>query len=213
MKRLCIICEGQTEGAFVERLLAPHLWKKSKISTHPSLLKTRAGQRGGGNVSVPRLGKHISREYHKSDFITTLVDYYGFKNVNGRSKAQLEQDILNEAQNLIGQSFNAHYVRPYVQMHEFEALLFSDISRFQLHDDWNNKSATKLQQVCNRFATPEHINNGIQTAPSKHLDNIFPGYGKNKTLYGPLIAEDIGLAKIRQECLLFNNWIGQLEKL
>ena len=104
-------------------------------------------------------------------------------------------------------------MRPYVQMHEFEALLFSDISKFQLHDDWNNKSKTKLQRVCNRFATPEDINNGIQTAPSKRLDDIFPGYGKNKTLYGPLIAEDIGLAKIRQECPRFNNWIGQLEKL
>ena len=212
MKRLCIICEGQTERGFVTQLLVPHL-QKFGIDAHPSLLKARPGQRGGGSVSVPRLGKHISREYHNSDFITTLVDYYGFENINGRLKAQLEQDILNEAQTLIRQHFEPHYVRPYVQMHEFEALLFSDISRFQLHDDWNNKSQTKLQRICNAFATPEDINNNAQTAPSKRLDNIFPGYGKNKTLYGPLIAEDIGLAKIRQKCLLFHNWVDQLEKL
>lgn len=211
--RLCIICEGQTELGFIKELLFPHLHTFG-IDAHPSLLKARPGQRGGGNVSVPRLGKHISHEYHNSDFITTLVDYYGFENINDRTKAQLEQDILNQAQNLIGQSFNAHYVRPYVQMHEFEALLFSDISGFKLlGNNWNNKSQTRLQQIYDDFATPEDINNNAQTAPSKRLDAIFPGYGKNKTLYGPLIAEDIGLAKIRQECPLFNNWIGQFEKL
>ena len=212
MKRLCIICEGQTELGFVTELLVPHL-QTFGIDAYATLLTAGSKQQRGGKVSVPRLGQHIRNEYHNVRFITTLVDYYGFEDVNGRSKKQLEQDILNQAQSLIGQCFNAHYVRPYVQMHEFEALLFSDISKFQLHDAWNNESETKLQRVCNRFATPEYINNSRQTAPSKRLDNIFPGYGKNKTLYGPLIAEDIGLAKIRQECPLFNNWIGQLEKL
>ena len=212
MTRLCIICEGQTEREFVRKLLVPHL-QTFGIDAYATPLTAGPKQQRGGNVSIPRLAKHIRNEYHNSDFITTLVDYYGFKNANGRPKAQLEQDILNEAQSLIKQGFKAYRVCPYIQMHEFEALLFSDISRFQLHDDWNNESETKLQRVCNRFETPEDINNGIQTAPSKRLDDIFPGYGKNKTLYGPLIAEDIGLAKIRQECPLFNNWIGQLEKL
>ena len=211
MKRLCIICEGQTEREFVKNLLVPHL-QTFGIYAHPSLLKARPGQRGGGNVSVLGLGEHIRNKYHNVNFITTLVDYYGFKNIKGRSKKQLEQDILNQAQSLIGQRFNAHYVRPYVQMHEFEALLFSDISKFELlRDNWNNKSQTQLRQICNRFKTPEDINNSAQTAPSKRLDDIFPGYSKISD--GLLIAEDIGLAKIRQACPLFNNWIGQLEKL
>ena len=212
MTRLLIICEGKTEYDFVEKLLAPHL-QKFGIYAHPSLPQAGPKQQRGGNVSIPRLGKHISREYHNSDFITTLVDYYGFKNINGRNKAQLEQDILNEARTLIRRRFEPHRVRPYVQMHEFEALLFSDISKFKLHPDWNNEAEKQLKRVCNNFQTPEDINNNSQTAPSKRLDGIFPGYGNNKTLYGPLIAEDIGLAKIRQKCLLFNNWIDQLEKL
>ena len=211
MTRLCIICEGQTELGFVKNLLVPHL-QTFRIDAHPSLLKGRAGQRGGGNVSVLRLGKHISREYHNSDFITTLVDYYGFKNANGRLKAQLEQDILNEAQTHIGQRFQAYRVRPYVQMHEFEALLFSDISKFALlSGNWNNKSQTRLQRIYNAFKTPEDINDSAQTAPSKRLDDIFPGYSKISD--GLLIAEDIGLAKIRQACPLFKNWIDQFEKL
>ena len=212
MKRLCIICEGQTEREFVERLLAPHL-QKFGIDAYPSLLKTRARQHGGGNVSVPRLGRHIRNEYHNVRFITTLVDYYGFENANGRPKEQLEEDILKEVRTLITRNFEPHYVRPYVQMHEFEALLFSDISKFDLHDNWDDKTKKQLQQICDDFKTPEDINNSARTAPSKRLNDIFPGYGNNKTLYGPLIAKDIGLEKIRQECPLFNNWIGELEKL
>lgn len=147
MKRLCIICEGETELYFVEELLVPHLWKNFEIDVHPSLLKTRAGQHGGGNVSILRLGKHIRNEYHNRHFITTLVDYYGFENVNGRTKAQLEQDILKEVRTHIGQRFQAYRVRPYVQMHEFEALLFSDISKFELHENWDNEAEKQLQRV------------------------------------------------------------------
>lgn len=210
-KRLCIICEGQTELGFVKELLVPHL-QTFRIDAHPSLLKARAGQWGGGNVSVSRLGKHIRNEYHNVDFITTLVDYYGFKNINGRTKKQLEQDILNEAQTLSTQNLEDYRVRPYVQMYEFEALLFSDISRFELlGDNWNNESQTRLQRICDAFETPEDINDSAQTAPSKRLDAIFPGYGK--TLDGPVIAEDIGLDTIRSKCPLFNEWIGELEKL
>ena len=213
MKRLCIICEGQTEGEFVRKLLVPHL-QAFGIDAYATPLTAGPKQQRGGNVSVPRLAKHIRNEYDNVRFITTLVDYYGFKNIKGRSKAQLEQAILNEAQTLITRNFKPHYVLPYVQMHEFEALLFSDISKFKLlGDSWNNKSQTRLQQICGAFKTPEDINNSAQTAPSKRLDAIFPGYSKNKTLYGPLIAEDIGLAKIRQKCHLFDDWIDQLEKL
>ena len=213
MKRLCIICEGKTEGEFVERLLAPHLLIFG-IYAYPSLLKTRAGQRGGGNVSILRLGRHIRNEYHNVCFITTLVDYYGFENANERPKAQLEQAILNEAQTLITRNFEPHYVRPYVQMYEFEELLFSDISKFDLlGDNWNNESQARLQRICDAFKTPEDINNSAQTAPSKLLDDIFPGYGSNKTLYGPLIAEDIGSDTIRRKCPLFDQWIDELEKL
>ena len=96
MKRLCIICEGRTEGEFVRKLLVPHL-QTFGIDAHPSLLQAGPKQQKGGNVSVSRLGQHIRNEYHNSDFTTTLVDYYGFKNIKGHSKAQLEQDILEEA--------------------------------------------------------------------------------------------------------------------
>ena len=213
MTRLCIICEGRTEGEFFKKLLDPHL-KTFGIDAYATLLNPGPKQKGGGNVSVPRLAKHIRNEYHNVRFITTLVDYYGFKNINGRTKKQLEKDILKEAKKLSKRNLEAYRVRPYVQMHEFEALLFSDISKFErLGDSWNNESQTRLQRICDDFKskTPEDINNSAQTAPSKRLHAIFPGYSKIND--GLLIAEDIGLDTIRGKCPLFDEWIGELEKL
>lgn len=211
MTSLCIICEGKTEGEFVRKLLVPHL-QAFGIDAYATTLTTGPKQQRGGNVSVPRPAKHIRSIYHNADFITTLVDYYGVKNINGGTKKQLQQAILNEAQTLSTRNLEDYRVRPYVQMHEFEALLFSDISKFErLGDSWNNESQTRLQRICDDFKTPEEINDSAQTAPSKRLGAIFPGY--KKFADGPLIAEDIGLDTIRSKCPLFNEWIGELEKL
>ena len=61
------------------------------------------------------------------------------------------------------------------------------------------------------FDTPEHINNGLKTAPSKRILSLLLEY--RKTLHGPLIAEDIGLDAIRNECLHFNAWVELLSQL
>ena len=54
------------------------------------------------------------------------------------------------------------------------------------------------------------INDNPQTAPSKRILSLFPGYD---TLYGALTAIEIGLAKIREQCLLFDGWVARLEAL
>ena len=63
------------------------------------------------------------------------------------------------------------------------------------------------------FATPEHIDDSPNTAPSKRVIGFFPGYERQKRLLGVLAALEIGLPKIRQECPLFNAWLAKLETL
>src|SRR6202035_1494477 len=97
-------------------------------------------------------------------------------------------------------------------MHEFEGLLFTDIEQFQyVLDGWNDAVRTKLLAIRNGFATPEDINNSRETAPSKRILKIFPHGEYSKTEHGPIIAEAIGLGKIRQACPQFNNWLTKLE--
>lgn len=55
----------------------------------------------------------------------------------------------------------------------------------------------------------ELINDGKTTAPSKRLQSLIIGY--NKPVYGSILAEAIGLPKIRAKCPRFNDWITILE--
>ena len=101
---------------------------------------------------------------------------------------------------------------PYIQLHEFECLLFCDK---QVFDDYFEEKDFAdyhcLEKTLSEFANPEDINDGRMTAPSKRLATIITGY--QKTVYGPLLAGEIGLAKIRARCPRVNRWIGHLSRI
>ena len=94
-------------------------------------------------------------------------------------------------------------------MHEFEGLLFSDAVRFGRGIGRPNASP-KFQTIRDQFATPEEIDDSPQTAPSKRVRDVVPGY--QKPLMGVLAAREIGLDTIRKECPLFANWVKKLEQ-
>lgn len=210
MRRLCIICEGQTEANFVVKCLSPDLMAFDVLA-YPSILQSRAGNHRGGRVTVERLGKQIACEYYETDRITTLVDYYGFRDANGRSRSQLEASILDEAQKWGSGKLDPRRVIPYVQMYEFEGLLFTDVSAFELvQDGWSESVRLELNAVRCAFPTPEDINNSREMAPSKRILSAFAEQFYNKTEHGPLIAEAIGLEKIRAACPQFHAWVASL---
>jgi hypothetical protein len=62
-----------------------------------------------------------------------------------------------------------------------------------------------------QFTTPEEINDSPETAPSKRLRTLVPGY--QKPLLGVLAILEIGLAAIRAECPHFDGWLKTLEAL
>lgn len=210
MKRVCIICEGETEVEFVRTCLAPHFLAHNLL-VRPSLIQSRHGNHRGGRVTVDRVASHISHEYHASDRVTTLVDFYGFQGADGRNRAQLESDILQCLESKIDR-FDARFVLPYVQMYEFEGLLFTDVEQFQyVLDGWGADARSALLEVRNSFLTPEDINNSRETAPSKRIKEVFSGGEYGKTEHGPLIAEAIGVQAIRQACPQFNEWLSKVE--
>lgn len=212
MIRLCVICEGPTEAEFVRSCLEPHL-RNFGVVAYPSLLKTRPGNKGGGRVTIERVARHLLHEYRNSDRITTLLDLYGFGDSRGRTKIQLESDILTEAGRHIS-TFDPRVIIPYVQQYEFEGLLFSDVEQFRwVLDGWNEKVREKLQAVRRMFATPEEINSNPESAPSKRILEIFNNGQYSKVEHGPIIASEIGLAHIRAQCPHFNQWLSRLEAL
>lgn len=57
------------------------------------------------------------------------------------------------------------------------------------------------------------IDDGRTTAPSKRIIQKIPIYQGAKTSAAPLIAEKIGLTKIREKCPHFDEWMTRLEGL
>lgn len=209
MTRICIICEGPTEVAFVNTCLGPYLWERSGVEVYGTILNSPSGNHPGGRVTVDRLARCIALCYHQADYISTLVDFYGFQDRNGRTRTQIEQAISAKAQTNI-KDYDARRVLPYVQMHEFEALLFSNPQGFEwVLDGWNEDVKAKLESVVASFENPERINDSPLTAPSKRILDIFQR-NYSKTLHGPLIAEEIGIDIIRAKCPGFNEWIKKM---
>jgi hypothetical protein len=105
---------------------------------------------------------------------------------------------------------------PYIQLHEFEALIFTDLT--ELYKDFPDNDQYKrdidhLLAECKNYSSPELINQNATTAPSKRLEKVIPKYKKLKTSLAPQVVEKIGLAKIREKCPHFDQWITQLENL
>lgn len=210
MIRVCIVCEGQTEVEFVKSCLAPYLLR-SQVLAFPSLLQAPSGNHRGGRVTVERLVRFMSHQYHQTDRITTLVDFYGFQDIGGRNRAQLEAEILaGVAESTTG--YDPRFVLPYVQVYEFEGLLFTDPQAFEwVEDGWSDDTKQGLEAVAQKFVTPEDINNSRETAPSKRILRIFPEGTYSKTEHGPWIAKSIGIDAIRAKCPAFSEWIRKLE--
>ncbi|MBC8987551.1 DUF4276 family protein [Pedobacter sp. N36a] len=218
MKRVIIICEGQTEQVFCERTLSPYMIGKGYHIQAPTIKHTR-----GGIVKWDILEKQIETHLksEKDAFVTTFIDYYGlYKKFEfpGWDEAELIPDkntrmekIESEMRARINSSYRNRFI-PYMQLHEFEGLLFNDINIFinQIPKD-DLIGLSELKQIFVDYANPEMINSGRSTAPSKRLSRIILGY--NKVVYGDIIAESIGLERIRNKSPRFNNWIETLESL
>ena len=210
MTRLAVSVEGRTEEEFVNRVLAGHL-RGRRVESTPILLGKARGGPGGGNVSSDRLASEMVCLLPNFDAVTSLVDFYGFRNKGDRSVEDLEAHLRDEIAGRIGPGQDVTKVVPYVQRHEFEGLLFSNVEVFAEQVDFPSRCRDELQAVRAQFTTPEDINDHPQTAPSKRIANVIPKY--RKTLHGPLLAGEIGLDRIRAECRRFDAWVRRLESL
>ncbi|EJL6578341.1 DUF4276 family protein [Vibrio cholerae] len=215
-----VICEGQTEESFVNELLVDPFAQKG-IYLKPALIG-RPGHKGG-NFKFERLAPDVGKRLltDKNCYCTTFFDFYGLpetfpgKNaVNAtasvQDKANALQDALNEKLvEKIGKDAMRRFI-PYVQMYEFEGLLFSDPQKMAQGME-RLDLVRAFTEIAGAFDTPEQINNSPQTAPSKRIESLVLGY--EKPLLGTLAALEVGLDKMREQCPLFDAWLKRIEAL
>ncbi|HKV40962.1 MAG TPA: DUF4276 family protein [Blastocatellia bacterium] len=226
MARLLVHVEGETEETFVNELLRPHLYSNGYESVGARLVgNARLRDRRGGTrawSSVRRdILDHLKED--QSSIATTMVDYYGLPQAGssswpGRAEAAMlpfsekasavEDRLLQDVARMSGSAFDARRFIPFVMMHEFEGLLFSDCVRFA-RGIGQPGLAPALQAIRDQFSSPEEINDSPLTAPSKRIHALIPEY--QKPLFGTLAAIEIGLDIICAQCEHFRGWIERLE--
>ena len=209
MIRLAISVEGQTEEEFVRTVLAPHL-RVGGVEPQPILLGVGRGGRGG-NVTVEGLSADMAKLYHVFDAVTSLVDLYGFRGKEGRDAERLENSVRDTVAQRVHRQWDERRVLPYVQRHEFEGLLFSDVNAFERLAGGHAEAVAALGDIRAQFPTPEDINDQFETAPSRRIRGVIAAY--DKRVDGPLLAQDIGLDRIRGECERFDRWVERLGSL
>jgi hypothetical protein len=201
MVRVGISVEGTTEERFVQMVLSPYLAQKQVYITPISM---------GGDVKLDRVKSELKKIANSFDYVTTFYDFYGFKGkLDSDTKANLEQKMHDHAH----ASIQAKLI-PYVQMYEFEGLLFScptAMGSVLTQLDFQAGVEVWANGILAQFeSNPEKINDSPQTAPSKRLES---NTNYRKTTHGPNIAKQIGMQKLRDVCVGFNDWVARLEQL
>lgn len=228
MTRLLIHVEGETKESFVNELLGPNLHDRGYSVVAARLVgNARLRSRRGGIRSWPTVREEILNRLNEDSgsIASTMVDYYalpqgprdawpGRRAATGRAferrACTVEDALLQDVTREMGASFNSNRFVPYVMMHEFEAMLFSDCDGFA-RGIGRSDLAPKFQEIRDAFGTPEEIDDSPDTAPSKRVEALVPGY--QKPLMGTLAALEIGLDAIRAACPHFRNWLDRLERL
>ena len=219
MVRIKIVVEGQSEEAFINDVLAPTFWPQ-QIYLCPILLGV-PGQKGG-RPSYARLKKdlllHLKQD--RTAYCSMMLDYYGLGHgypgiiPNGTPSAavvQIIEDAIQQDINATIPDFRPDLrLIPYLQLHEYEGLLFSDPPAFANGINQAQLAAV-FQTIRDTFPTPEDISNNPVTTPSKRVLAAYPKY--RKVLHGKNGAARVGIAHMRQECPHFCAWLEQLEAL
>ena len=220
MTRVIADVEGATEKNFVDRVLAPWLAPYGVFLTVRLVGKT--GHKGGGlKFSPARSDILLLLKQEPQTIVTTMFDFYGMlpehwpgrkaagQVPHDRKAAVVEKGILDA---IVGATKGLDPSRfvPYVQMYEFEALLFSRPEVIAEVLD-RPEAAEKLEAIRAAVSTPEEINDGDQTHPSQRLESLFPEY--RKPVHPVLAAERIGIDAMRAACPHFAEWTARLKDL
>lgn len=223
MKRVIVVCEGRTEQEFVRSILYGHFLQFNKDFSQAPPLKRNTGKKSSGIDNWESIKKRLIAILRNDTTanLTTLIDYYGIQpehnfpqwnqahqipNLNERLGA-LESAMKNDVPSDIQNRFI-----PYIQLHEFEALLFCERHTFNTVIPKELLiGVDELDEIFRYFPNPEDINNSKETAPSHRLERIIDGY--SKITHMNIICKENGLTNIRAKCPRFNNWITQLENL
>ncbi|WP_446011661.1 DUF4276 family protein [Candidatus Electrothrix sp.] len=220
-----IVVEGQTEQTFVRDVLAPEMACVG-LYLHPVLIG-KPGHKGG-DIRFSRAKKDIGNllKQRQETFVSTMFDYFRIdagwpgkseadckvqkgRRLTAAEKAEILEDATrNEIIHVFPEYNSERRFVPYIEMHEFEALLFSDVN---ILAEKSGVNPDALTNIIEQYSHPEEINDDPEKSPSKRLEFLIGGY--RKVAMGKAVAASIGIPDIRRQCPHFDQWLTRLEGL
>lgn len=223
MKRLYLTVEGQTEQAFAVEVLQPHLAQFDVHVSKPRLTGLHARRKGripsGGLLnsfqhSLGDIRRWLREDKSPDARFSIMVDLYSlpkdFPGYDIASRAGNTYQRVKMLHKALAEELNDRRFIPYLQVHEFEALV---LSKPEVFGDWFENVKKQVQNLaadCQTFNTPEEINDGQHTHPKARIKKFIPEYDEN--VDGPVLTAGIGLEAIRKACQHFNEWLTILEQ-
>ena len=227
MVRLYLFAEGRTEQTFANTVLQPHL-AEHRVYMHKAVLianahkKHRTHREGGWNFHAMQkdIIRFLKQDSGSDVFFTSMIDLYalhhGFPGSEEAERRRSDPYHRTEVLEIswTSETKDRRFI-PHIQLHEYEAYLFADISILSNYYQDQQQAVTRLQESVEAFDSdsPELINDGPDTAPSKRIIRHLPRYASEKVTAGVRAAEGIGLSAIRTRCPHFSRWLDRLEGL
>ncbi len=223
MSFVSVICEGECEMDFVQGVLGPHLSIKGITVQGTVVGKTVSrdlASSPGGILKFDPLYRHIRAELRRvsspTSVVTTMVDLYAFpRDLDGFgaiSEIADPYERVIQLETLLQRRIGDTRFFPYVQLHEFEALVLSDmeILRRELDESDATEGIGRLLADLGDLE-PEEVDQSPQGAPSKRLQRFLPGYRKRTMARS--VTSQIGCDRLRRRCPHFGSWLDRLEAL
>lgn len=214
MKRVYVLCEGQTEERFVQDVLFGYL-QNSDILLIPVVIATKRTLNEKFKGGIVSYEKQIKKEIlllcsqHPNELVTTMIDYYGLPedtpSVNSYAANVYEK--VGNIESAVESDIGRRNFICYISVHEFESLLFSEPKAFECIAD--SDAVEKLTEMKDAFGNAELINNSSETAPSKRILKTISTY--SKTLHGIRVSGLIGIDKMKSECPHFRDWLTKIQ--
>lgn len=213
LKNLYIMCEGRSEVEFINFFFKKQI-KNVYIKADARL------QKGGINFKNIISKSRNQLKSEPSCFVTTFVDYYGTSDFVGFKDQDnnIYQKIKNIEQKISKEVNNERFI-PYIQLHEFETLLFSNLHIMENYDRITMEDIKKLERSVSNFSNIEKINGSFETSPSHRLESFLEKYdikfNDRKMLKTYLVAfiNKIDFSLILEKCKHFNEWYHKLQTI
>lgn len=225
MNYLHILCEGKSELVFASYVLSPYLIMKEIQVIPQALITNKRLNAKGGMISFSHAMRDLEnmmRQFNDGEknrrLFTTMFDLYALPNDFPGYEQSLRYKDYGQVE-ILERGFSAFVNKqnfiPYIQLHEFEALVLCNVPELvNMYPD-AEKELKQLETliVDDYNGNTELVDNGPSTAPSKRIIQALDGkYRYDKPQGGKLTTSSLGIPALRTRCRHFNDWLTKIEK-